>query len=310
MPGGSARLTPRVFERVFGKLNETAPIRRFPNHERSSMFRVIRRTRGWGLAGVLLVAGCIALVPAAPEARGAPAVEPWPRWEANDPQTTRRVDHSGWGAFLGRYVVADTPDGIHRVAYGKVTGEHKAELDAYVRRLQDIPVSALNRLEQKAYWINLYNALTVQVVLKHYPVASIRDIGISPGWFSVGPWDAELIRVEGQALTLNDIEHRILRPLWRDPRVHYAVNCASLGCPNLQAQPYDPARLDMQLDAAARAYVNHPRGARLVKGQLIVSSIYDCPWRRLCVATGGSWRMPTIGRLTTQRQSRCCDRGA
>ncbi len=80
--------------------------------------------------------------------------------------------------------------------------------------------------------------------------------------------------MEGEALTLNDIEHRILRPVWRDPRIHYAVNCASLGCPNLQPVPFAPDTLDAQLDAAARAYVNHPRGVRRQGDDLVVSSIY------------------------------------
>lgn len=125
-----------------------------------------------------------------------------------------------------------------------------------------------------AYWINLYNALTMQVVLEHYPVDSIRDIDISPGWFSDGPWGAKLVGVEGEQLTLDDIEHRILRPIWQDPRIHYAVNCAAVGCPNLQPEPYEGETVDEQLDRAARAYVNHPRGATVTGGDLVVSSIY------------------------------------
>ena len=73
---------------------------------------------------------------------------------------------------------------------------------------------------------------------------------------------------------LNDIEHRILRPIWRDPRIHYAVNCASVGCPNLMTEAFAGDRLDAQLDGAARAYVNTPRGARIEDGKLVVSSIY------------------------------------
>lgn len=204
----------------------------------------------------------------------APKADPWPRWKAHDPASTWRIDHGAWGTFLRRYSLTDAPDGIFRMAYSKVTQADREALATYLETLQDTPVSALNRTEQAALWINLYNALTVQVVLMHYPVDSIRDIDISPGWFTNGPWDAALIRIEGQALTLNDIEHRILRPLWGDPRVHYAVSCASLGCPNLQPRPFDAMRLDAQLDAAARAFINNRRGARIEGGKLIVSSIY------------------------------------
>jgi hypothetical protein len=129
-----------------------------------------------------------------------------------------------------------------------------------------------------AFWINLYNALTLQVVARRHPVDSIRDIDISPGWFSDGPWDAVLVSVEGEALTLNDIEHRILRPIWRDPRIHYAVNCASLGCPNLAQTPYRARQLEAQLERAARAFVNHPRGVKAEQGRVTASRIYD--WYR------------------------------
>jgi hypothetical protein len=151
----------------------------------------------------------------------------------------------------------------------------KQALEQYLEDLQAVGVSALDRPEQKAYWINLYNALTVRVVLGHYPVKTIRKINISPGWFSSGPWRAKLLTVEGEEVSLDDIEHRILRPLWQDNRVHYAVNCASLGCPNLQPEAFTAENTERLLEQAAREYVNHPRGARMEKGRLVVSSIYD-----------------------------------
>ena len=134
--------------------------------------------------------------------------------------------------------------------------------------------SALNRDEQKAYWINLYNALTVKVVLDHYPVRTIRLINLSSRAFARGPWDTKLLTVEGEELSLNDIEHRILRPIWQDPRVHYAVNCASLGCPNLQPQAFTGRDVEMQLEKAAREFINHPRGVSFPRNRLQVSSIY------------------------------------
>jgi hypothetical protein len=147
-------------------------------------------------------------------------------------------------------------------------------LQAYIAELAATPISRFSRDEQLPYWINLYNALTVSVVLDPYPVESIRDIDISPGFFSSGPWDKQLVVVEGGALTLNDIEHRILRPIWRDPRIHYAVNCASIGCPNLERTAFTAENANALLEKGARQYVNHPRGARVTDGELIVSSIY------------------------------------
>jgi hypothetical protein len=212
------------------------------------------------------------LLLAAPAA-AAPNAEPWPRWEAHDPAATAEIDHRAWHDFLQAHVVAGT-DGINRIPYGRIPRKDKEALDAYVARLAATPISRFARPEQAAYWINLYNALTVKVVLDHYPVASIRDIRISPGLFSVGPWGKKLVAVEGESLSLDDIEHRVLRPVWRDARLHYAVNCASLGCPNLAREAYTRANLEALLEAGARAYVNHPRGARHDAGRLTASSIY------------------------------------
>ena len=212
------------------------------------------------------------LAPAAARA-AAPSAVLWPRWQASDPKSPIRIDHSAWGAFLGKYLRPGA-DGVNRIAYGAVRREDKGALARYIARLAAAAVSRLSRNIQFAYWVNLYNAVTVKLVLDHYPVGSITDISISPGWFAFGPWDKKLLTIEGERVSLNDIEHRILRPIWRDPRIHYAVNCASLGCPNLQPAPYTPERADAMLTEGARAYVNHPRGAHFSFLGLTVSSIY------------------------------------
>jgi hypothetical protein len=212
----------------------------------------------------------LALLPC--PALAAPKSEPWPMWEAHDPASRQVVDHAPWGRLLARFR-REGADGIARLAYGAAVAE-RAALEADIARLAALPIRRFNRAEQFAYWVNLYNMVTVAVVLKHYPVASIRDIGISPGWFSRGPWGAKLVTVEGTALSLDDIEHRILRPGWRDARVHYVVNCASLGCPDLPAEPLTAANAEAMLEAGARRFVNHPRGAAVEGERLVVSSLY------------------------------------
>ncbi|MDP7650223.1 MAG: DUF547 domain-containing protein [Rhodospirillales bacterium] len=203
----------------------------------------------------------------------APKSEPWPRWTAHDPHSTATIAHDAWDGLLKSYV-HPAPGGINRFAYGQVSRVDRQALDAYVAELAEVAIDHHRRAEQRAYWINLYNALTVRVVLDHYPVATIRDIDISPGLFSLGPWDRKLVTIEGEALSLNDIEHRILRPIWKDPRIHYAVNCAALGCPDLAAKAFTATNSDAMLEGAARAYVNHRRGARVENGLLTVSKIY------------------------------------
>jgi len=207
-------------------------------------------------------------------AYGAPAAKLWPRWLSHNADSRILVDHADWNLILQHYVDANHPSGINRFKYSSVSPEDRQGLKDYLRKMQEVHVSDLNRNEQKAYWINLYNALTVAVILDHYPVQSIRDIDISPGIFSNGPWDAELLTIEGEKLSLNDIEHRILRPVWQDNRIHYAVNCASLGCPNLQPVAFTSQNLEMLLEKTARDFINHPRGVAFLADRLRVSSIY------------------------------------
>ncbi len=207
------------------------------------------------------------------EALFAPSAELWPRWQAHDAASNATIDHGRWDRLLQAYV-STHDDGVNRVDYAGVGAADRTQLDAYIADLAAVAIDRYNRPEQRAYWINLYNALTVRLILQRYPVASIRDIDISPGLFADGPWGKTLITVAGEALTLNDIEHRILRPIWGDPRIHYALNCASIGCPNLLRTAFTGANTDVLLDLAARDYVNSPRGAHLDGTRLIVSSIY------------------------------------
>lgn len=194
-----------------------------------------------------------------------------------DPTATMTVDHGVWDKLLTKYVVS-SPDGINRFAYRRVTATDKSALKAYLASLQGVRVSALDANEQRAFWINLYNALTIDVVLDRYPVATIRDISTSPGLFSIGPWGKALVAVEGKKLSLDHIEHDILRKSWRDARVHYAVNCASISCPNLMGKAFTGAKLEQMLDDGARDYVNHPRGVRVDGGKARLSRIYS--WYR------------------------------
>ena len=186
---------------------------------------------------------------------------------------------AAYDALLSLYVKASS-DGVNRVDYAgwRAATSDRAALDSYIAELSTRRPSAMTRAEAFAFWGNLYNAVTLKVVLDRYPVASIRDIK-SDSWFDpkayTGPWRQSRVTVEGRRLSLDDIEHSIMRPTFKDPRVHYMVNCASYGCPNLMNRAWRAASLEADLDAAARAFVNHPRGvSALPSGALKVSSIY------------------------------------
>lgn len=219
-----------------------------------------------------IIAAILAACAAFP-AVSAPRAELWPRWTEHDPSSTVRIDNSRWTDFLAGYLEISVDGTANRLAYAEVSSEDAENLDAYIDDLERVRVGELNRKEQYAYWVNLYNAATVKLVLDNYPVSSIRDIKTG-GLFGKGPWDIPLLKIEGEDVTLNDIEHRILRPIWQDPRTHYAVNCASLGCPNLQPAAFDAENTEGLLEKAAKEYVNSPRGASLRDGRLVLSSIY------------------------------------
>lgn len=225
------------------------------------------------------LAALLALLPGAAVAAvlgyGAPLVEFAPATQA---ALTGAGSPAGafYARFLERYLVTETTDRIHRLRYGAVTAADRAALEAWVEREAQRGPRGLPRAEQFAYWANLYNALTVVRVLKAYPVSSILDLKRWP--WSFGPWDEDLITVQGTTLSLNALEHRILRPLFDEPRVHFALNCASLGCPNLLPQPFTGEHLETDLQAALEAYLAHPRGIALEGGTLTLSSLFD--WYR------------------------------
>jgi len=204
----------------------------------------------------------------------APKAKALPGWDAFTQGSPRRVDHSPWSALLAKHVRLDSA-GIARVNYGGFSGADKVDLTRYIDSLGKTDLQALDKPEQFALWINLYNAAVVNTVLAAYPVASVQDIDTSPGLFSSGPWKAKAVTVSGKALSLDDIEHGIIRPHWQDARVHYVLNCGAVGCPNLRAKAYDAPRINVQLEAQARIYVNHPRGVTFdPSGGLVVSKIY------------------------------------
>ncbi len=231
----------------------------------------LARRRGWlrlTMATLLVFAPSFALA--------APSSALLEFWNASDEANTETIDHSAWQNLLTAYL-SSHPSGVNRFDYAalKANAEEAAKLADYLTHLQAHDPRSYPRAEQKAYWINFYNALTVQVVVNAYPVDSIRDIHES--WIPLsGPWDDVHAQVAGQELTLNNIEHGILRPIWRDNRIHYAVNCASYGCPNQSPTVFTAANTEELLDASARAYINHPRGVDFVDDDfLVISSIYN-----------------------------------
>ena len=217
-------------------------------------------------------AGLLLIALLAPYSMAAPKSELWPYWSAYQSQSSIKVDHQIWQALLSRYVLL-SDDGIHRVAYGEFDETAKAKLREYLDAMSRIAPTQLNRDEQLAYWINLYNAQTIQVVLDHPRKKSILSMG---PFFSLGPWDEPYLTIENKPVTLNDIEHRILRPIWQDHRLHYVLNCASIGCPNLSQTAYRATSIAQQMADAQIAFLQHPRAISFTdRGELQLTSLFD-----------------------------------
>lgn len=148
-----------------------------------------------------------------------------------------------------------------------------AKINAYIDHLTAQNPNEMTDDYAVAYWANLYNAVTLKVVLENYPVKSIRKIGGS--LFSPGPWKDKRVTVNGKKLSLDNIEHDIMREKYPSPYIHYMVNCASIGCPNLLPRLWDGETLERDRNKAADAFINSPRGVQVTGDKLTVSSIYD-----------------------------------
>ncbi len=174
------------------------------------------------------------------------------------------VEHGLYAGLLKKYV----KDGV--VDYQGFKNE-ESRLDEYLKILEKTDSKTLDRNEQLAFYINAYNSWTIKLILSGYPgIKSIKDLGS----LFQSPWKKKICRIDGDIISLDAIEHQIIRPVFKDPRVHFAINCASKGCPPLIFEPYTGLRLDHQLESSARAFINDPQQNRMNGNTLYVSSIF------------------------------------
>jgi len=185
-------------------------------------------------------------------------------WKSGIVFAEEPLDHGLYGELLKRYVKNGAVD-----YKGFKTDELR--LDRYLSLLENTKTVGLSRNEQFAFYINAYNAWTIKLILTGYPdVKSIKDLGS----LFKSPWKKQIARINGKVITLDDIEHGILRKRFKDPRIHFAVNCASGSCPPLRPEPYMGKILDRQLDEMVTSFINNPVYNRLDGSNLYVSSIF------------------------------------
>jgi hypothetical protein len=172
------------------------------------------------------------------------------------------VDHSLWDTLLARYV-----DDNGRVAYRDLQTQDRPAFERYLATLAQVRTEGMSEAEEKAFWINVYNAVIVNGVLQGYTAENFLARKRFFSWYTV--------RVAGKDRSPDEIEHQILRKKFHDPRIHFVIVCASTSCPKLRREAYVADRLDQQLTEAARAFINDPARNRIDRQQLALSRIFE-----------------------------------
>lgn len=204
------------------------------------------------------VAPPAALAPTATPAVEAPTTAPTP------PAAPAKPDHAAFNALLGKHV-----NSRGDVNYGALKKD-EAKLDAYIAELsKNSPASGWSRNESMAFWINAYNANTLKLILKNYPLKSITDLNGGK------PWDVKWISIGGKTYSLNNIEHDIIRPRYKDARIHFAVNCAAASCPPLPNKAFTAGNLNSLLESRTKSFIRNANYNKLAADAVEVSKIFD-----------------------------------
>lgn len=185
---------------------------------------------------------------------------------------TTPPNHQPWDQLLKAHV---SKDGI--VDY-KGFIQDKGKLEAYLKTLSENAPdrSKWSKNEQLAYWINAYNAFTVKLIVDNYPTESIRDLGPKLKIPMVSDvWHYKFFKIGGQESSLDEIEHSILRKEFQEPRIHFAINCASVSCPPLLNEAFVPEKLESQLQKVAVDFINDPKRNKISPESAQVSSIFS-----------------------------------
>lgn len=195
-------------------------------------------------------------------------------WDDREESSPIKVNHSAWQSILDRYLDDQHPSGINRFDYYGVSSVDRQRLQDYLDYLQLLEPRQFNTAEQKAYWINLFNATVVALVIGNgEEVSSIRLIRTS--FRRPFPWQREVLEVLTKKLNLDNIQNGIIRPIYKDSRMHYALHKGALGSPNLLKQAFTADNLDALLDKAATEFVNHPRAVSRNGNNIVLSTLYE-----------------------------------
>jgi hypothetical protein len=180
-----------------------------------------------------------------------------PQWAAAAPPP----DYKPWQDLLAKHY-----DPAKGMRYKALKAQDKPALDRLRQQMALIDPAALSPKDRLAYWINLYNISVVGIVVDHYPVDSIRDISTDP-IIRLNVFKKDSVATKSGKISLDTIENEKIREAFKDPRIHFAINCAAKSCPPIRPEPYVGARLDQQLDDQAQKFFNNTHNARFEKNE-------------------------------------------
>lgn len=222
------------------------------------------------------------------------------------PIAAAEPDYSDWAYILDHYY-----EPVKGMNYGELKANDAARLRKLRALMSTIDPSDLTRKEELAFWINFYNISVVGIVVDHYPVDSIRDISTDP-IVRLNVFKKDRVAFRGREISLDFIEHETVRPKFKDPRIHFAINCAAKSCPPIRSEPYIGAKIDQQLDDQTRAFLGGPNGVRLTRSgdrlNVYVTKIMD--WFGDDFDNWGGGKIPFLIRYLSPAKARHLDQAA
>jgi hypothetical protein len=210
------------------------------------------------------------------------------------PASAAEPDYKLWQDLLAKHY--DPARGMNY----KGLQQDKPTLDRLRNQMAAVDAASLSRAEQLAYWINLYNISVVGLVADNYPVESIRDLSTDP-LIRLNVFKKPSVPVRGGTLSLDDVENKKIREGFKDPRIHFAINCAAESCPPIRPEPFTGARIDQQLDDQARKFLNGPHGVRLENdgGDLTLHATKILDWFKDDFTNWGGGAVPFLEKYLT-----------